>query len=175
MQNTRKIFLGSNTPDGFVGWFDQIVDNYNLKRLYILKGGSGVGKSTFIKKFANALGGDTTFIMCSADPTSFDGAILHDHGVAIIDGTFPHITDPKYPGMVEEIIDLAQFLERSKIKISRSRLQNIMARRRNHFQRAFAELEKARFLHHQVEGIFSSAMYFDGVEKLLNETIKKHK
>ncbi|MCL2851039.1 MAG: hypothetical protein FWE01_01610 [Firmicutes bacterium] len=183
MHNTiiRKSFLGSNTPNGFVGFFDKLVDNYPLEKVYILKGGSGVGKSTFIKKFTKSIienhpktSFTIDYFMCSADPDSYDGVIIHELGLAIIDGTSPHIVDPKFPGLVEEIIDLAKFLDTKKINITKQELATKMQKRREHFDRAFAELNAARTLHLDVENIFSNAMNFDGVNQLLETLIKKH-
>ncbi|MCL2587319.1 MAG: hypothetical protein FWE31_03730 [Firmicutes bacterium] len=175
MFKERRIFLGSNTPDGFVGWFDQIVDNYDLKKLYILKGGSGVGKSTFIRKFVESLEpSNVEWIMCSADPASYDGAIMPELGLGIIDGTFPHITDPKYPRMVDEIIDLSQFIDPAKITATRGEIQTIMAQRKDCFLRAYTELSNARELHKQVEAVFSNAMDFNGVDELLKKLVNSY-
>jgi len=179
----RNIFMGSNTADGFVGYYNQIVDNYPIDKLYILKGGSGVGKSTFIRKFAGAIidaaKQDQTpltvdYLICSADPSSVDGAIIHEHGIAILDGTYPHITDPKYPGLVEEIIDLAQFIDPTKIKISKDELQTMMAQRKDCFMRAYKELHTARELHHKVESIMTPSVDFKKVDEVLAGIIGKH-
>ena len=178
----RKIFMASNTPDGFVGYFDQIVDNYRLNKLYILKGGSGVGKSTFIQKFARALIAHykgrrrltVDYLMCSADPKSYDGAIIHELGIGIIDGTFPHITDPKYPGLVDEIIDLAQFIDSGKIKMTQAELYEMKKQRKDCFRRAYAELYRARELHEQVEAVYGGAVDFGKVDKVFSEIIKTH-
>ncbi|MCL2847033.1 MAG: hypothetical protein FWE38_05095 [Firmicutes bacterium] len=176
----RKIFLGANTPDGFVGFFDGIVDAYPIRRMYILKGGSGVGKSTFIRNFVDGIrernaGRDLTidYLMCSSDPKSYDGAIIHELGLAIIDGTRPHIVDPKYPGLIEEIIDLAQFINPKKIMASRDELQSMMAERKQCFHRAYVELKRARELHRVVESHMTAAVDFARVDKLLAKLIRK--
>jgi hypothetical protein len=48
----KHVFLSGNTCDGFTNFFGGLIDSYGLKRLYILKGGSGVGKSNFMQNFA---------------------------------------------------------------------------------------------------------------------------
>lgn len=176
----RKIFMGANTAEGFVGWFDQIVDNYDLKKIYIIKGGNGVGKSTFIKNFTQRVGESGArpltidYLMCSADPNSFDGAIIHELGVAILDGTKPHIVDPKYPGVVEEIIDFARFIDSSKVSATKEQLRELMAERKQCFERAYVELRKARELHKKVESFMTPAVDFSGVDGLLDMLVKKH-
>ena len=182
--------MGSNTADGFVGYYNQIVDNYPIKKMYILKGGSGVGKSTLIRKFARAIIDTHTYdkspdknrpydtltidyLVCSADPSSIDGIIIHEMGLAIIDGTFPHITDPKYPRIVEEIIDLAQFIDVKKIKLSKDELQAMMKERSDCFRRAYEELHKARELHHKVEAVITPSVDFKEVDKVLKSIIQR--
>lgn len=174
--------MGANTPDGFVGFFDKMADNYPLKKLYILKGGSGVGKSTFIRNFAQHFITQATqteakltvdYILCSADPDSYDGAILHEAGIAIIDGTSPHITDPKYPGLVEEIIDLAQFIDTKKIRATREKIRVLQDKRKECFRRATAELAQARIIHAEVETIFTASVDFKKVDRLLEKLISE--
>ena len=179
---TRKIFLGANTPDGFVGFFETMVDDYNLEKLYILKGGSGVGKSTFIRNFTNQIieiYKDKTnltidYILCAADPSSYDGVIIHELRIGIIDGTRPHIADPKYPGLVDEIIDLAQFINPTKITANREELRTLIDQRKQCFVRATQELYNAREIHKQVESEFIPAMNFKRVNKVLTKLVAKH-
>lgn len=175
----RDIFLGANTPDGFVGFFDRIADYYDLRKVYILKGGSGVGKSTFIRKFAKELikhadkNLTVDYLVCSGDPTSCDGAIIHELGVAIIDGTAPHITDPRYPGLVEEIIDLAQFIDPKKLGGKRDQINQIQKRKSEHYKRAFEHLYQAREVHKELEAIYTPSVDFSGVDEVLARVLTK--
>ena len=172
----RKLFLGANTPDGFVGYFDKIIEMYNLKKLYILKGGSGVGKSTFIKKFAEVFLAkdktlDVNYFYCSADPNSLDGAIIENLNVGIIDGTAPHITDPHYPGLIDEIIDLSQFIDPKKLACTREQIDEITAAKRKHYYNATAHLSKAREQHMQLEALYKPAVDFKRIDELLARLI----
>ena len=172
----RRYFLGGNTPYGFKSFYGEIVDNYNQSKLFILKGGSGTGKSTFIKKFAARIleknpGSDVDYVHCSQEPTSLDGAIFPGLGVGIIDGTAPHITDPKYPGAVEVIIDLSKHICGEKILAHRSELQRIMAKKSEHYKRAYKELEKAKSYHDMIEKIYTPSVDFDGVSQTLDEVL----
>lgn len=45
----RRMFAGANTSEGFVNFFGEILAA-NTNRVFIIKGGPGVGKSTFMKK-----------------------------------------------------------------------------------------------------------------------------
>ena len=86
-------FLGANTAEGFASRFDQLHSDRRIKKLIILKGGPGCGKSTFMKKLrstAAELGADTESYPCSSDPASLDGLLIPATGLAIVDGTAPH-------------------------------------------------------------------------------------
>jgi hypothetical protein len=101
-----KLFAGANTPEGFVSFFGDIA-GMNPNRVFIIKGGPGVGKSTFMSKIANDLikmGYDLEYYHCASDPDSLDAMVVPALGVAIMDGTAPHMIDPQYPGAVEELI-----------------------------------------------------------------------
>lgn len=72
----KHYFAAANTSAGFVSFFDALFDPKQLKKIYILKGGPGVGKSTLMKNAALAAqknGFHPIFYHCSSDPKSLDG------------------------------------------------------------------------------------------------------
>jgi predicted AAA+ superfamily ATPase len=90
-------FLGSNSPTGFRSLYPQFMDAENDNILYILKGGPGCGKSTFMKQIAQTMidaGYAVEFIHCSGDPDSLDGVLIPALKIAYVDGTAPHGTVP---------------------------------------------------------------------------------
>ena len=103
-------FLGSNTPQGFVSRFDQLIPTHSDGwRCFIIKGGPGSGKSTLMRKVAAYLqsqGHSLEIIHCSSDVDSLDGVICPALKLSIADGTAPHVLEPKYPGAVESLIDI---------------------------------------------------------------------
>ena len=167
-----KMFAGANTPDGFVGFYRELVDMYDLKKLYILKGGSGIGKSTFIRKFAEHFPNDERlFLMCSGDPKSLDGVIISHIGVGIIDGTDPHTVDPIYPGVVDEIINLGEYIIWDKVKATREILQTLTAEKKSYYKTAFKYLARARDTHHKIEKLYNGAVDFDAVKSKLDQIV----
>ena len=46
--NKNSYFASMNTSDGFKSYFDTVFDPSVLSSLYIIKGGSGTGKSTIL-------------------------------------------------------------------------------------------------------------------------------
>ncbi len=122
-------FAGANTAKGFVGAYPTLVQEGELDRLYILKGGSGTGKSTLIKACAaraHLSGAQVTMLLCSSDPTSADGVILTGKGgrrIAVVDGTAPHTVDPVLPGAVGEIVPLGECWRTSVLTAARSEIE----------------------------------------------------
>ena len=85
----RHMFAGANTTEGFVSFFDEIL-KVNTNKVFIIKGGPGVGKSTFMKKISQDLlekGYTLECFNCSSDPASLDALAVPDLKVAIMDGT----------------------------------------------------------------------------------------
>ncbi|MCT4621160.1 MAG: ATPase [Marinisporobacter sp.] len=87
----KKVFPGANTAKGFYSYYDYIIGS-DGKRLFIIKGGPGVGKSSFMKKIGYEMvnrGYDVEFHQCSSDNDSLDGIVIPDLKIAMIDGTAP--------------------------------------------------------------------------------------
>jgi len=98
MFKEKHVFAGNNSSKGFYSYFDYIIEPNDAKRIYILKGGPGVGKSSFMKKFGSKMasqGYGVEYIHCSSDESSLDGLLIPELKVAFIDGTAPHIVDPQ--------------------------------------------------------------------------------
>lgn len=99
---------GANSPQGFYSLYDHIAPA-DANKIFVIKGGPGVGKSTFMKAIARELvdrGYDVEYHHCSADNNSIDAIYIPAGDIALLDGTAPHVVDPKYPGAVDEIIHL---------------------------------------------------------------------
>lgn len=111
-------FLGANSAEGFYGLYDQLLDA-RLYDLIILKGTPGCGKSTFMRRAAAALeerGLETVYIHCPGDPDSLDGVIFPAIGTAIVDGTAPHVLEPRYALAHERYVDLSQCCDSAAAK-----------------------------------------------------------
>lgn len=107
-------FAGGNTAQGFYSCFEHILPKAQQKRMYYIKGGPGVGKSTLMKRFAKAAedrGIETAYFHCSSDPDSLDGVSLPALGVGMMDGTAPHVYDPVVPGARDTLLSLGDFLD----------------------------------------------------------------
>ena len=117
---SEKFFLGGVTPNGFSTQLGEYVNSTSYFT-YILKGGAGTGKSTLMKKLADHFepSENVTRYFCSSDPESLDAVVLHSSKTVVIDGTAPHVFDPKYPGVCQRIFDLGFFWNKDILLDSR--------------------------------------------------------
>lgn len=106
VERCDSYFAAANTKNGFVSYFDDIFGK--IKKIYVIKGGPGTGKSTLMNKIAaegKNRGFEVQKYYCSSDTNSLDGVIVGGE-FAVIDGTSPHATEPRNVGAVDEIINL---------------------------------------------------------------------
>lgn len=97
--------FGTNTSDGVVNVVPSLLED--ISNCYFIKGRAGTGKSTFMKKIANACtehGLDIELYHCSFDPSGIDMVIARDLDFCIFDSTDPHEFFPKKNS--DHIIDL---------------------------------------------------------------------
>lgn len=156
----KEVFPGGNTPRGFVSYYDYIIPS-DTCRIMILKGGPGVGKSTFMRKIAGRMlekGFDVEFHHCSSDDNSLDGVVFPKLGVALIDGTSPHIVDPKHPGAVDEIIHLGDYWDETGIRKHKDEIIAINRKIGKMFQRAYRFLRAAKAIHDDLEAVVGEGM-----------------
>ncbi len=117
-KNYEKYFLAANSCEGFVSHFTDCYDAKDGWRAIIIKGGPGTGKSSFMKFVAARAaekGYGVEFGICSSDPDSLDAVIIKDIKTVLLDGTSPHIVEPRYPAACEEILNFGEFWDREKL------------------------------------------------------------
>lgn len=105
-------FLGASTPRGFVSHYDSLFNE--VRYLTVIKGGPGCGKSTFMRAIGRAAqqrGLDVSYILCSSDPDSLDGVILPQLSAAYVDGTAPHVLEPKLCGGSMNYLNFGEFYD----------------------------------------------------------------
>ncbi len=133
-----EYFAGANTRNGFVSIFEERFRD--IGRLYILKGSSGCGKSTFMRKAmmrAREFGIPYDVIYCSADSNSVDGVVFKTLGIAIADGTSPHILEVKYPCVRETLIDLGRFWNEKKLLPKEKEIIKLTDQKSAHYKNAY--------------------------------------
>lgn len=158
-----KVFPGGNTAFGFHSFYDYIIDN-DATRIFVIKGGPGVGKSTFMRKIGQTMlekGYDVEFHCCSSDNGSLDGICIPAIGVAMLDGTAPHVVDPKNPGAVDEIIHLGDHWNERGLRSRRKEILAINKEVGRLFRHAYAYLAGAKLFLGEVESYYTESGAFN--------------
>lgn len=150
MSAGRAYFIGANTGDGFAGDYDTLLSEESLKykKIFIIKGGSGTGKSTMMRRVAAAcenMGAKATYLLCSSDPGSFDGVLLEKNGVhiAIADGTAPHTLDPVYAGACGEIVNSGDCWDTAYLEALVDTITDIVNEKKACYQAAYRYISGA--------------------------------
>ena len=104
-------FLGANTKSGFFSLYDGFCRS-GSDYLTIIKGGPGTGKSGFMRRIGAAAeerGLDAEYVLCSGDPDSLDGVYIPELHRGWVDGTAPHVIEPRHIGSDSNYVNLAEF------------------------------------------------------------------
>lgn len=102
MSKQVQYFLGANSQHGFHSFYDDLFRDPRIQKVWVIKGGPGNGKSTFMRALggiADERGLEQEYELCSSDPDSLDGVVIPAIGLAIVDGTAPHVVEPPTCGM----------------------------------------------------------------------------
>ena len=92
----QAYFAAANSARGFISYYASCFGGEDVRRVYIVKGGPGTGKSRFLGDVANAARAqeyEVSYYYCSSDPLSLDGIVLshpRKGKIALLDGTPPH-------------------------------------------------------------------------------------
>ena len=154
-KNTVKYFLASNSAEGFISEFNSVLDAENDWKTYIIKGGPGTGKSSFMKFVTTKAvekGERFELCPCSSDPHSLDAVILPDRKIIFLDGTAPHTVDPVFAGIGETILNFGEFWNEDFLQS---------------YKKEIISIQKLNKAHHK-----TASLYIQAVGKLLTDNYK---
>lgn len=167
----KKVFSGGNTAKGFYSYYDNLLGS-EATRLYILKGGPGGGKSSFIRRISNVMlekGYDLEHHQCTSDSQSVDAVVIPQLGIGIVDGTAPHTLDPKTPGAVDEIVNLGQFWDKEALIKIKDEIKDISSRNSKIYKRVYKYLLSAKLVRDNMESIYKDAMNMGKLNLVIEE------
>lgn len=163
----KHYFACGNTARGFQNFFESNLAD--LKKVYILKGGPGTGKSTLMKRIGTQYlkeGYDIEYIHCSSDPDSLDGMIVRSLSFGIVDGTAPHVIEPTVPGAVEEYVNLGVAWDTQLLKRATRNIKDIKEQITECYNNAYERFHKALEIHDEWEKIYIQNMDFGKAEEM---------
>lgn len=170
----KHFFAGNNTSVGFYSYFDHILNPYEANKIYILKGGPGVGKSSFMKKlgrFFKTKDAAIEYIHCSTDANSLDGIHIPEYKLLVVDGTSPHVIEPKLPGLVDEILDFARFLDRDLLQEYREQIIKTNKEKTELYKSGYRYLEMAGIILNETSSIYMNGINLENKHNIEKELI----
>ncbi len=173
----KKCFFGAmNSSRGFVSFFDDIFFSERIEKRYIIKGGPGTGKSSFMKRaaaLAEARGSSVEYYYCSSDTESLDGIII-DGTIAVFDGTAPHSYDTRLPGALDELINLGEYWSGELLVPHKTELSELMRRKTAAYENAYAYLHAAGELFSLADSLISPCIKLEKLKKAAQRRIGCH-
>lgn len=168
MAKIRRMFPGGNTAEGFYSFHDNIIDS-NRNMLYVLKGMPGGGKSSLMKYIGERMtkeGYDIEYHHCPSDPESIDGIVIVPLNIAIVDGTFPHVIDPTYPGLIDKLVDLGKFIDEEVLIEYKDEIMKAKANNKSAYRKAFTYFRAAKTVYEEIVEHNKAAVDFKHLNKL---------
>ena len=170
----EKYFAASNSAQGFKNYFGEIFKRAHF--IYVIKGGPGTGKSSFMRRCAQRAEQDgcrVEYYYCSSDPTSLDGVLMHLEGrtVGIVDGTPPHVSEPQYPGAYDEIIDLGRFWNRELLIKQKNEIMALSDRKSAEYKKAYTFLRSVGNLRAVNDSLVGEAVEYDKLRAAVSRLI----
>ncbi len=172
----KHYYAGNNTAEGFYSCFENVFNPFELNHLYILKGGPGVGKSSFMTKLAAKMHEkdySVEYVHCSSDNDSLDGIIIPDLKIAFVDGTEPHALDPILPGTVDEIINLGEFLDSKQLEKHKHQIIQINESKSHLYKSAYNYLKAAGIISEEINSLYDQFINADKFNSVCAESIEK--
>lgn len=170
----RNYYAGGNTAKGFYSLYESVLEG--LDRLFILKGGPGTGKSSLMKAIGETMvdkGIDIEYLHCASDTNSIDGVILPKYKVGVVDGTAPHVIEPKAPGVIEEYVNLGVAWNSDKLASNKDEILALNEKITETFQLAYDTFASALAAHDEIEDVYISNMDFTKANQLTDDLIER--
>ena len=167
------LFAASNSSSGFKSYYQEIFNKREYKKIYVIKGGPGTGKSHFMNVVADFVleqGYNIERYYCSSDPDSLD-AIIVDNRVVLLDGTPPHTYEGRLAGAREELIDLGSFWSSEALALKVDEIEKLVGKKSECYKRAYKYLEACGAVDEVSAELVTSAIKYDkmnsAIERLL--------
>lgn len=155
--HTWHRYLGGATSKGAIDFILELTDDVD-RRIFI-KGRSGTGKSTMLKKIVNEAekrGFDLEIYHCGFDPDSLDMVILRELGIAIFDATDPHSHNPIKTS--DEIFDSFELFVEGDPDQEQEKISILEKNYKGEMKGATQVLAQVRDLQREFESIYKHAL-----------------
>ena len=169
-------FAGGNSAVGYRAIPGTLLDEEKLNKLYILKGGPGTGKSTFMRKIAENAEErrlPVTYYYCASDPDSLDGIVISKgtRRIGVLDGTPPHVKEATLPGVCGEYVNLGMFWASAALEAKREEIAALTREKTELFTTAARYLGTAEILDKETERCIGSVILENKMEQAIRRLL----
>lgn len=171
----KHMFPAANSGDGFYSYFNYMIGK-NPKKVYVIKGGPGSGKSSFMKKISDEmvnLGFHVENHHCSFDTDSLDGLVIPKLKTIFLDGTGVHAIEPMYPGVVGEILNFTSYWDAQIILKNKDNIVETKDSISSLIKRAYKYFNGAKVINEATEEVFERYLKRREFYKSVDEYIDK--
>ncbi len=168
----RHLFATAITPAGPVNFMDSITED--CTRRYILRGQPGCGKSAVLQQVGQAAlkrGYSVDLYHCGFDPDELDAVIIPALKTAVVDGSSPHVVEPRRPG--DKVLDLLELIDSVILYENSAFIAEIEKQFEGVFAEGVAEITTAKRIHDDLERFYVAAMDFSGVDQTRERLLEK--
>lgn len=166
----RYVLTSSYTHRGFHTFIPGLLQG--LKRVYILKGAPGSGKSSFIRFIGEHMseqGYEVEFWISAVDAVSPDGVYIPQLNAAVINGSLSLPIDPRYPGVRDVLINLEEFWDEQKIDGQQAEIIELVDQMESCLQQVTAQLQEAAAIYEEAKDIYASCVDEAQLQELIGE------
>lgn len=170
----RYVFTSSNTSRGFQTFIPELLEG--LKKVYVLKGPAGSGKSTFMRLLGESLfskGYEVEFWMSALDPVNFEGVYIPQLEVALVNGSLPQPIDPKYPGVVGEIIYFGEYWDKKTVSARGREIVDLVHKIEEKSSKAYNILRNVCEIKENIKKVTSEYLNIGKIQNLIEDLTGK--
>ena len=173
MQN--KYFAASNSSRGFTNYFKEVFCRADT--IYVVKGGPGTGKSSFMKRCSRRAE-ESGFLVenycCSSDADSLDGVFAFDkkRSIAVLDGTAPHVWEPEFPGVRDQMVDLGQFWNRKLLLAQKNEIMALNRKKSAAYNKVYTYLRSCGNLRTVTDMLLREVLHKDKMTRAIKRMVE---
>ncbi len=171
----QTLFAASNSGKGFCSYYGDIFNEKTILRRYLIKGGPGTGKSSFMREIAQRAreaGYMVEYYRCSSDYTSLDAVVI-DSKIALIDATAPHNVEPELVGARDELVDLGRFWNSEMLFERRKDIEDYSKAKSEAYSGAYRFLEGALSVDTRMRELGESLLKRNKLESAVSRLLQK--
>lgn len=169
----KHYFARGNTAAGAYNLFESAFQD--VRRLLMLTGGPGTGKSTIISNMASYIteaGYDVQLFHDPSDHECLDGLIVDEVSLGIVDGLACRLGLAELPGVSVKVYDLGRAVDAKMMDLQKQQILELERRANKLYSQAYESFGLAKRIHDEWEALYIDSMDFAEANEVADELIE---